>query len=153
MANPEDSRGEARRALPLTLAVIAALAYPLTWPFGADDFPLSSFPMFASGRDEPILSLAHALGVSADGIRRPLPPEVTGNGTVMQSAGTIQRAVAEQRAAAYCAHTAARAANAALGAVAVEIATSRYDVVGYFTNHPTPLDRVVHARCEVPVKR
>jgi hypothetical protein len=65
----------------------------------------------------------------------------------------LERTVREgpARTAALCHAIARRAHDAALdGVVAVEIATSRFDVIEYFTHGPRPRDRRVHLRCEVP---
>lgn len=129
--------------------VLALLLWPLNWQEGEDSFPLSPFPMFASGRHEPVLDVHHALRVLPDGTRQPLPPRLTGNGTVMQSAATLQRVVHDQRAAEFCRALADRLAERRIAAEAVEIATSRFDVVRYFLQDPTPLSRQVHARCRI----
>jgi hypothetical protein len=122
---------------------------PLIWRRGDDSYPLSHYPMFAVGRTQPVLAVDHVLGVAADGTRSPVPPSVTANGITMQAAQSIARAIARGEAESFCRHTARRAKKAGLAVVALEVATSHYHVVRYFTTGTTPLERRVHARCAV----
>ena len=135
--------------------VLAAVVSPAFRDPPADSFPLSDYPMFSAGRPDPMLELTHALGVPRDeGRRIPLSPLVAAdNREVLQAMMTIWQGTMA-RPAAYCAEVAARVAasdDAELAdVVAVELATSRFDTVAYFTRAPDPLSRHVHHRCDVP---
>jgi hypothetical protein len=142
---------ERRFAIVVGLALALAVVSPALRPSPRDSFPLSTYPMFSRGRPDTDLSLVQALGVRPDGARFPLPPRITADTyEVLQSMVVLDRAVREGRAGGLCEAIAARARAAASEDVAaVEIATSRFDVVRYFEEAPRPLARVVHARCEV----
>jgi hypothetical protein len=148
------SPGERPFALFVGLAFVVAAVSPAFRAPGTDSFPLSSYPMFSRGRPDTGLTLVQALGVYADGHSVPLPPSVSADTyEVLQSMVVLERTVREgpARTAALCHAIARRAHDAALdGVVAVEIATSRFDVIEYFTHGPRPRDRRVHLRCEVP---
>jgi hypothetical protein len=123
----------ARRLAALTsLALCGAVLAPAVRAPDDDDFPLSTYPMFAAPRPRE-LTMASARGVTRDGQPRTLSPGALGTDEVMQAFATLQRAAAagpDERAA-LCAAIAARVArDAALGdAVAVEIVVGSYDAV------------------------
>jgi len=121
----------------------------------ADSFPLSDYPMFSQERASPEMILEQALAVLPDGRRLPLPSMVSAaNHEVLQSMMTIHREVhaGTGRAQAFCRAVARRAAldDEFKRAVAVELASSRFDAVAYFEGSPEPLDRVVLVRCPMP---
>jgi hypothetical protein len=123
-----------------------------------DSFPLSDYPMFSYGRPSARTTISHALGVTDEGERVPLPPIVSAaNREVLQSMMIIENAIGggPARVASFCNEVAARVAERRDDAdfarfVAVEIATSTYDGVAYFAGDTGPLERRVHARCVVP---
>lgn len=136
----------------LSIVLLAAVLWPLTWRLGArDSYPLSNYPMFALGRREPVIGLTHVLAVMPDGARRPVPPSLTANGTTMQAAMTIGKAVRRGEAMALCQRVAARVAARGAGPrpVELEVAYSRYHTLDYFRAGPVPTERRVHARCPV----
>jgi hypothetical protein len=148
------SSGERAFALVVGLALLSAVLSPALAEPGHDSFPLSSYPMFSRGRPDTGLVLVQALGVHEGGRRVPLPPRVSADTyEVLQSMAVLERAVREgpARTDALCRAIAERARAAGLeGVSAVELATSRFDVVDYFERERAPLAREVHARCEVP---
>ncbi len=142
-------------------AVSAALVALTLWPAfrdpPADSFPFSDYPMFSHGRPDALMTLSQAVGVGPDGRRTPLPPIVSAdNREVLQSMMIIENAVrgGPERARTFCDEVARRVAasdDPALRRVTrVEIATSRWDAVRYFAESPEPIERHVHATCEVP---
>ena len=138
-----------------SLALLGAMLVPALREPPADSFPLSDYPMFSQERASPEMILEQALAVLPDGRRRPLPSMISAeNHEVLQSMMTIHREVhaGSARARAFCQAIARRVAadEEFRSAVAVEIASSRFDAVAYFEGAPEPLDRVVLMRCEMP---
>ena len=137
-----------------SLAVVLAILAPLLGdPQKDDSFPLSTYPMFSTRRDNPKIS--KIVAVDANGESRPLPPQVLGTEEVMQAAMTVARAARnKKKARALCRDTAATIADdtAWADATHVEILTLRYDPIEYFTDpdgpeHPTSRKR--RARCRI----
>ena len=137
------------RAYVFGLAVIAAVAYPVTFPPGYDSYPLSSYPMFSYRRDRPTVYFARA--IAGDGEARRVPPELVGTSEVMQAAVTVRRAIqgGKKRMRALCRAIATRsAADAQLrGAVRIELVSAEYEPVAYFVRGPEPLRLRRHHRC------
>lgn len=138
------------------LLVLGAVASALRFadPYAHDDFPLSSFPMFARGRKERTYEMAHALAVLPGGARVPVEPALVGTREVLQSKATVEGALGRGQGAALCAEIAARLPSGpdeTARATHVELVTSVFDVVAYFEEgRRAPLSRAVHARCAVP---
>lgn len=134
----------------VTSAVLAAVWWPAR-PGGVDGFPLSSYPMFGYAR-APTSVVDTALGVDADGRRRPLTPTVlVGMPQAKLAMATVQWAVARRRTEGLCEEIAARAAAlpSAERPVAIEVVTDTWDTLGALEPGSSPRTRVVHARCEV----
>lgn len=130
--------------------LLFCLVWPLFRPVAEDSFPVSHFPMFALGRATPVLSLSHVVGLTANGKREPVPPRFTANGTVMQAASSIQRAIARGDAALFCEQVAKRLTSSGEGDVrALEVVTSHFHAIEYFEGKTTPGERHVHAQCDV----
>ena len=117
----------------------------------SDDFPLSTYPMFATPRPAE-LTLAWARGVAPGGWRA-LAPEHVGTGEVMQAFATLQRAVSGGRdeAPALCRAIAARiAGDAARGDLTeIELVVGTYDAVRWLAGDAAGSREVVLARCPV----
>ena len=120
----------------------------------SDDFPLSTYPMFAAPRPAE-LTMAWARGVAPGG-RRALAPEHVGTGEVMQAFATLQRAASggPDGGPALCRAIAARVAgDAARGDVAeIELVVGTYDAVRWLAGDAAGagmLDEAVLARCPV----
>ena len=110
-----------------------------------DSFPLSTYPMFSLARPRET-TVSSAAGYDAAGARLRLSPRVVGGtGEVIQAAGTIVQAIRDETTAALCEEI---LTNVPTAAVAVEIVTETYDVIGYFDGDEDPLERTIHARCE-----
>jgi hypothetical protein len=113
--------------------------------------------MFSTRRPRE-MTLTHALGVRQNQERVPLPPPVSSGGRdVLQSQRFVFQGI-QNDPMAYCKQVANRlherqqAGDEALrGVTAVELATSRFDVLAYFASAAgrTPLARQVYARCQV----
>jgi hypothetical protein len=122
----------------------------------SDDFPLSTYPMFAAPRPAE-LTMAWARGVAPGG-RRALAPEHVGTGEVMQAFATLQRAASggPDDGAALCRAIAARVAgDAARGdVVEIELVVGTYDAVRWLAGNEAMWneamqDERVLARCPV----
>jgi hypothetical protein len=138
-----------------TLALSALVLWPATWGGVVDDFPLSSYPMFSMKRTDPTVRLPSALGVTEDGRRVTLAPEIVGTEEVTHAARTLWAAIRRGREAgrALCremAERVARSRDAELAGVKrVEIVLRRYDAVAYFSGQTEPASSRRHARCKV----
>ena len=141
----------------LAWSVVAAIVVGLgVWPVLAerDSYPVSNLPMFASPRSraDPVIT-AVAIGGEGDDMQvwRLGPRRLAGTDEVIAAGSTLRRAVAEGSSAVLCGEIAARVA--VMGpdeAQYIEIVTERYDAVEWFQGGRTPLERVVHHRCDVP---
>lgn len=137
----------------VTGAVVAALFFPVV--ADRDDYPLSTYPMYARVRGSTV-SLATAQGVDAAG-----GPITLSLGLIGESddplvvAGELRDAIADGRAEQRCREIAGRLERSGRaadepGAVAVEVVIERHDVVARISGDaPGLVDRVVHARCAV----
>jgi hypothetical protein len=118
----------------------------------ADSFPISTFPMFASPRGQPVLYAV--IGRAADGSERRLEPTLVGSKEVLQAKVLIERSVEGGKAtlAELCHATAARiAATPSVGALgSVEIVSRRYDPIKYFSSGPAPIEQTRLFQCKVP---
>jgi len=147
-------RGAVRRARAAGMLVLLVVAAAVLWPVirrpPQDSFPLSTYPMFSFPL-EPVAEMDLVVGVDADGDDVRLSPEsIAGTDEVIQAGGAVARAVAGQGddPGALCRRVAARLVGD--DPVAVEVRTDLYDAIGWFRGAREPLERTVHARCEVP---
>jgi hypothetical protein len=115
-----------------------------------DSFPHSTYPMFSSRRGAATaVDTAVATG-AGDRVWRLDPERVAATDEVILAAATVSRHVNGGTADVLCGEIAERvAASGPSEATAVEVVTERFDAVAWFRGERTPLDRVVHARCEV----
>jgi hypothetical protein len=134
------------------LGLVLAAASPLLRNPLADDFPLSTFPMFAEPLEQ--AEFYSAEGVRHDRSRVALRPELVANGAAMQTVQTMRDAHARGAHALreLCERIASRAAHdSALRDIErVELVNARYDPVAYFTSSPEPVARQVLRKCRVP---
>ena len=139
----------------VSVIVLLSVGYPATQSLDADDFPLSTYPMFARPRGR-IGEVTSALAVSADGAKAPVPPRFVANAEAMQAVATLRRAVVSgpQASGALCraiAQRVAGASDAVLSRAAyVEIVSGRVDAIDYLAERAEPRSRRLHARCDVP---
>lgn len=141
------------------LAVSALLLGVTVWPAfrdpTADSFPHSTYPMFSYERADTLSVVTQVLAVLEDGRRVPLGPLLsTGNTEVLQSQATIVRAVrlGAETSERLCSEIAARVGRSAQtrDIVRIELATSRFRTLEYFSGDRSPVGRMVHHACEVP---
>ena len=83
MDPPRPSAGSRIWAYTFSLALIAAVLFPVIGDPRDDDFPLSTYPMF-SGRASSEASISHAVGILDDGSEVNLPPESFANDEVIR---------------------------------------------------------------------
>lgn len=130
------------------ITIVAVVAVALPGFTDRDSFPLSNYPMFSYDRGR-VTAFDTAVGVRADGSTERLSPQLIGGGyEVIHAAQTVTKAIRAGDAASLCTEIAARAAGEAYATI--EVVTERYDTVGWFEGDETPIDRRVHASCEVP---
>lgn len=137
------------RAVLVGAVALGAVLVPLTRDVAEDSFPLSNYPMFTARRPQ-VTAIERTIGVTADGEERVLPPEVSG-GTVevIHAAQTIVDAIRAGDADELCAEIASRIGSDDEVAE-VLVVTERFDVIAALQHDdPEPVDREVHARCEV----
>jgi hypothetical protein len=152
MTAPAGSREFVRAGFVAAVAVLAVLS-PLGRTRRQDDsFPLSNYPMFTHNpRDT--AGVERAVGFTAAGDEVRLPPELSG-GTVevIHAAQTLTNAVRRGEAGELCIEIAGRVSDSDLTDVTeVVVATDWFEIVdGLRSDDPQPVERVVHARCEVP---
>jgi hypothetical protein len=133
------------------LLALAVVALPLIRDPRVDDFPLSTYPMFAEPRPT-TLAMDYALGVTASGARRMLSPQLAGTGEVLQAYALFDDAVRGPREGLQrlCTESAARVAadDDYRDVVAIRIVTGRHDAVDYLVRGTigTEVERI---RCQV----
>lgn len=120
----------------------------------ADSFPISTYPMFASPRGQPVLYAI--IGRAGDGSEQRLEPALVGSKEVLQAKVLIDRSVegGQVTMAELCHATAARVAamQSARALRSVEIVSRRYDPIRYFSSGPTPIEQTRLFHCKVPAK-
>ena len=137
----------------LSAVLFAAAGHPL-WldPLEGDDFPASTYPMFADdvGRTT---SVVRAVAVDRDGGETTIPAGLIANQEPMQALETIRKAAGAgpREARALCSAIAGRLHEAAdptfAKAVRIELQTVQVDSVRFLGGDERPLSRRVHARC------
>jgi hypothetical protein len=145
------------RVLPaaLSIAFVVVTLSPLKRDPIRDDFPLSTFPMFAFERPT-LLSMSYALGVTRSGERRYLSPGVVGTAEVLQARATIETAVngGKKPLAALCAKIAQRVStfSAFDDVVTIRIVTGTHESVEFLVRD-TMGKEVERTHCAVPRAR
>jgi hypothetical protein len=121
----------------------------------ADSFPISTYPMFASPRGQPVLYAV--IGRAGDGSEQRLEPALVGSKEVLQAKVLIDRSVEGGQAtmAELCHATAVRVAAmpSARALRSVEIVSRRYDPIRYFSSGPSPIEQTRLFHCKVPAPR
>lgn len=114
-----------------------------------DSYPLSTYPMFTTARDEVVI---HQVVGIRRATRAVLPPALVGGGPeVMQAAATVRRSVeaGPARLASLCRAVLGRAAEAAewRDVERLEIVAAHFDPVAYLSGTREPRRREVLATC------
>lgn len=115
-----------------------------------DSFPLSTYPMFSYRRTS--TEVVDTAVATEPGGRtwRLSPVQIAATDEVITAAATVSDAIAAGRTDDLCAQIAARVADDGPDdATAIEVVSERYDAIEWFEGNHTPLERDVHARCEV----
>lgn len=146
------NRAERWQSWLVTLGILGAMLWPLSWPKGSDSFPLSTYPMFA--RDvsrEPPAWMARALAYDARGRHTTLPPHLVANEEVLQAHRTLIQAIegGPETLQSLCQGMLARMAQEPKYArfKRIEIVSQRFDAIDYFSGHAQPLESRLHGRC------
>lgn len=137
--------------LSVTALLLVAVWMPAR-PGAEDGFPFSTYPMFGYARTERSV-IETVVGVEADGRRRPLTPwHIAGTTRAKQALATARAAIRRGTAADLCRDVAARIAERPLPAdlVSVEVVSDTWRALDVIEPGAGPLERQVHARCEVP---
>ena len=136
----------------VSVAVIAAVAWPVSWSAGEDSFPLSSYPMFSRKRDHAEVRLHYVVGTAGERTEA-LPPALVANSEPMLAKVTVRRAVraGRKRTRELCSEVAGRVATANdydwVDRVAVM--TGVFDARSYILGDTEPLRERRRARCAV----
>jgi hypothetical protein len=121
-------------AAAVSIALIAIVVSPVVRRPQDDDFPLSTYPMFATPRPTK-MSLDYAIGETTAGERRTLSPSLLGTGEVLQAFMMLARAVHQGAAGTQplCARIAAAVASDPdyADVATVRIVTGTHDAVDY----------------------
>ena len=147
--------GNAAWAYGLSLAVLAAVAYPASLPPTQDSYPLSTYPMFSRHKPREV-QVASAVAVTEQAQELRLEPRYIANAEAMQAVVTLQKSLraGPASARALCSKIATRIAEQAdvtlSAAQEVALITRRVDSVAYLAGDRRELGRHVHARCPVP---
>lgn len=137
-------------------AVAAAVAGVVLWPAIAhpdrDGFPLSTYPMFSTPRDD-VAELSSVVGIDTSGAQRWLDPRlINGTREVVEAAAVVDAEIGAGEAPRLCAAVAERVRQRG-GDVAdldhLEVVSFSFDAVGWFGGRREPLTRDVHASCPV----
>ena len=135
----------------VSILVIALTAAPvLENPVKDDDFPLSTYPMFAYKRGTKH-SFEYAIGWTAANERRTIKPRHVANNEVMQARTTFSTAVSKKTLPQLCERIAGRVAKDRRldDVVRIEIVRGTHDAVGYLVRGERGPERKLH-ECTVP---
>jgi hypothetical protein len=141
----------------VSIIALAAVAEPMIRsPYGSrqvDDFPLSTYPMFAAKRPDATLYLDYAVGLTADQQRRFIPPRDVANSEVLQARAVLAKAMnggADARRA-LCERIAARVVQdrRLTDVVTITLVSGKHDAMAYLTRGETGTEQV-RATCPVP---
>ncbi|MEM6291526.1 MAG: hypothetical protein AAGA54_09685 [Myxococcota bacterium] len=134
-------------AVGLTVAVLFPVAR------GTDGFPLSNYPMFSKPKST-TAKVYHAVGLSPDGIGRPLSPEMVGTDEIMQAYQTVKLAIrgGASTADALCARAAANVLDDEdyASVTTVQLRVDVFESVQYWQGEKTPTRSRVVTTCAVP---
>ena len=130
--------------------LVAATLSPVLRAPWQDDFPLSTYPMFAFARPT-TLTMDYALGGTAAGEPRYLDPRLLGTGEVLQAYTVIATAKENHQLPALCRQIAARVAedDERDDVAFVRIVTGTHDAVDYLVRHHEGRETEL-TRCPVP---
>ena len=133
----------------VSIAMIVAVAWPVTRKPWDDSFPLSPYAMFAFKRPT-VLTMDYPLGITRDGGRRHLEPWIVGSGEVLQALNILKRAREKGSLPGLCATIAARIAplDDYADVATIRIVSGTHDAVDFLVRDVVGKE-VERARCEV----
>lgn len=138
----------------LPFAVIAVLAWPLTFGPPRDSFPLSSYPMFARARKTAELRLHYFVAVGPGGERSFVAPRDVASAEVLQAQAVIAHAARGGKSARdqLCAAVARRlGGRPGRAGGELRLVKGRHDAIAYLTGQDqTGIEKIL-ARCPIPV--
>ena len=131
-----------------TLLLAGFVASPIAGAFPDDDFPVSTYPMFA-GRRSTVVSVPSVQVLTPAGTSEPARPSLVANDEVIQAFETVRQAIRQGPVAtdALCLHVAG--GLTADEATEVRVQTAEYDALAYFEGEREPVRVRTHATCEV----
>ncbi len=135
----------------VSLLALIAVAWPARRePATRDDFPLSTYPMFAIRRQDARVVLDYVIATGPGERRTHVPPALVASQEVMQAMMTVHLAVSRGHAATLCAEVAARLARRSGYAAydTVQVVTGDHRAVEYLT-HGTRGSETVRASCPI----
>lgn len=142
----------------VSLAMVAAVLHPLARDPERDDFPLSTYPMFARPRP-PTTRLNAAVAILGDGAELAIPPALIGAHETMQALHILSRSLRDGPDAArtLCrtiATRVSRSSDAQLRAARkVAIVSHDVDVIRYASGDRELTDPSTQVQCRVPKRR
>ena len=111
-----------------------------------DSFPLSTYPIYATARDD-VVPISTAVGVDGGGRTHTLDMStIADTDDPLIAESLVDRAIQTGRADQLCAEIATRAAPEL---DAIEVVEEHHDVVALASGKESLVTRSVHARCEV----
>jgi hypothetical protein len=133
-----------------TLAVLALVTWPATWPKGRDSFPLSPYPMFARKKSSPTLTLEYALAVDDSGAPSYVEPKYIGSGEVLQAMALIHGAIARGNAesASLCTRILARLRSEGRSVAELRFVRGTHDAVAYLQGDHSQSQERILVRCQ-----
>lgn len=128
----------------MTVAVGLVVAAPALLPDPADDFPISTYPMFTIERGE-VVDLGTAVLVDDEGRHRLSPELVGGTDEIVAAAVTVSNAIVggPSTLALLCQDIADRVD----GPGEIQVVTERHDAVELLREGAEPLRVTVHETC------
>jgi hypothetical protein len=135
----------------VSIIVIALVAAPVfDDPVKGDDFPLSTYPMFAYKRGTEH-TFEYAIAWTADGERRAVKPRHVANNEVMQARVAFSSAVGKRTLPQLCERIAGRVAKdrALDDVVRIEIVRGRHDAIAFLVRGERGTEKRLH-ECQVP---
>jgi hypothetical protein len=139
----------------VSVLIIGAVLYPVLGDPEHDDFPLSTYPMFARPR-APTTTIHAAVAVARDGRQTPVPPALVGTGETMQAVRILSRSLraGPDVARDLCAAIAARVARSAdptfRDAQHIALVSHEVDVLRYASGARDVPEAQTHLSCVVP---
>ena len=117
-----------------------------------DSFPLSTQPMYATARDR-TETLASAVGINSDGERQRLSLSlIATTDDPLVAEALLENAIISGQTSQLCDEIAGRVAGqGSEDLVTIEVVSEEVDLIDWVGSVAPPLDRTVHASCEVGV--